>query len=145
MEALRKARIRIFGQPADRSTVPNTVIFITKSMRKEHEIFREAGKLKLSGTNIIGIGKIQLAIDSLLIMCQFNMLSNSTSFQNELVHRVFLYFVGMDLSDSDKGFLKTAVSPPMLANSFFLPNGESLTSLTDTVMTYLCQGILWKF
>jgi hypothetical protein len=57
MEALRKARIRIFGRPSDRKSVPNTVIFITKSMRKEQEIMREAGKLKMSGTNIIGIGK----------------------------------------------------------------------------------------
>lgn len=47
----------------------------------------------------------------------------------------------MDLSDSDKSFLKTAVSPPMVANAFFLPDGETLTSLTDTIMSYLCNGI----
>lgn len=57
MEALQKTRLRIFGQAGDRNDVPNTVIFITKSMRKESEIMREAGKLKLEGTNIIGIGK----------------------------------------------------------------------------------------
>lgn len=57
MEALQKTRLRIFGQAGDRNDVPNTVIFITKSMRKESEIMREAGKLKLEGTSIIGIGK----------------------------------------------------------------------------------------
>lgn len=56
MEALSKARIRVFGQAGDRSEVPNTLIFITKSMRKEMEIMREAGQLKLEGTNVIGIG-----------------------------------------------------------------------------------------
>lgn len=57
MEALQKTRLRIFGRAGDRKDVPNTVIFITKSMRKESEIMREAGKLKLEGTSIIGIGK----------------------------------------------------------------------------------------
>lgn len=57
MEALRKTRLRIFGQAGDRNDVPNSVIFITKSMRKESEIMGEAGKLKLEGTSIIGIGK----------------------------------------------------------------------------------------
>lgn len=47
----------------------------------------------------------------------------------------------MDLSDSDKKFLETAVSPPMVANAFSLPDGETLTSLTDTIMSYLCNGI----
>lgn len=53
----QKTRPRIFGRAGDRKDVPNTVIFITKSMRKESEIMREAGKLKLEGTSIIGIGK----------------------------------------------------------------------------------------
>lgn len=57
MEALQKTRLRIFGRAGDRKDVPNTVIFITKSMRKESEIMREAGKLKLKGTSIIGVGK----------------------------------------------------------------------------------------
>lgn len=47
----------------------------------------------------------------------------------------------MDLSESDKKFLQAAVSPPMKANAFFLSRGESLSNLTDTVMTYLCDGI----
>lgn len=47
----------------------------------------------------------------------------------------------MDLSYSDKKFLETAVSPPMVANAFSLPDGETLTSLTDTIMSYLCNGI----
>ena len=47
----------------------------------------------------------------------------------------------MDLSESDKKFLQAAVSPPMKANAFFLSRGDSLSNLTDTVMTYLCDGI----
>ena len=68
MEALSKARIRVFGQAGDRSEVPNTLIFITKSMRKEMEIMREAGKLKLEGTNVIGIGN-KKRLFSVLLVC----------------------------------------------------------------------------
>lgn len=68
MEALSKARIRVFGQAGDRSEVPNTLIFITKSMRKEMEIMREAGQLKLEGTNVIGIGN-KKKLFSVLLVC----------------------------------------------------------------------------
>lgn len=65
--------------------------------------------------------------------------------QPDFLCNIFDFFfcgcVGMDLSDSDKNFLETAVSPPVVANAFFLPDGETLTSLTDTIMSYLCNGI----
>ncbi|XP_021375367.1 uncharacterized protein LOC110464458 isoform X14 [Mizuhopecten yessoensis] len=53
-EALRKANLRVL--PNSRSQVPRYVVFITKSMRDENNIIKQANKIKMRGVNVIGIG-----------------------------------------------------------------------------------------
>ncbi|KAL5006010.1 hypothetical protein ScPMuIL_017168 [Solemya velum] len=55
-EAMRKARIRIFGGRGGEQDRPDYLILITKSMRGQKDIFQEANKLKTGGAKIIGVG-----------------------------------------------------------------------------------------
>ena len=56
--------MRIFSTNSDRSSIPNYVVLITKSMRKEKQTIMEASKLKMAGTHIIGIGMFLLCMFS---------------------------------------------------------------------------------
>ncbi|XP_033728441.1 uncharacterized protein LOC117317678 isoform X2 [Pecten maximus] len=53
-EALRKANLRVL--PNSRTRVPRYVVFITKSMRDESNVIKQANKIKMRGVKVLGIG-----------------------------------------------------------------------------------------
>ncbi|XP_060566778.1 uncharacterized protein LOC132725621 isoform X26 [Ruditapes philippinarum] len=54
--ALAKANYRIFSSNGADREKPDYLILVTKSMRGEEEILKEANKLKLRGTRVLGVG-----------------------------------------------------------------------------------------
>ena len=56
-QALAKANYRIFNGRGESFSKPNYLILITKSMRNEEEVLKEANKLKIQGTRVLGVGK----------------------------------------------------------------------------------------
>jgi hypothetical protein len=57
-QALKKAHYRIFKGTGESKDRPNYVIFVTKGMRLQDAVLREANRLKSHGTKIIGVGKL---------------------------------------------------------------------------------------
>jgi hypothetical protein len=55
--ALAKANYRIFSSNGADREKPDYLILVTKSMRGEEEILKEANKLKLRGTRVLGVGE----------------------------------------------------------------------------------------
>lgn len=53
-DALRKANLRVL--PSSRSRVPRYVVFVTKSMRDETNVIKQANKIKMRGVKVMGIG-----------------------------------------------------------------------------------------
>lgn len=52
---------------------------------------------------------------------------------------------GIDLSNSDRMYLESAVSQPTKEMMFLVPDAVNLETLTNDFVSFVCEGECWVF